>query len=283
MATLIDGTVLATIDTATINAQFFSNASFVDDTHLWIASNFAWGGSLWKVPLSNFVAAQVTQVYPIGFFAPTCVSLWRDETKVYWETNVSGVHTVRSALLDGSSSTFTIERTGIVSSSNFWRPVYENGIHYFSNGLTRSVRRMIMGSGASLGVEDVLTTTNFLRGLGPCRYRSNSLLVSQSDSVGYYICDLDLRQGHLRAIAGNGSTGTIVNGPAFNTPLGDTISFLSSDEDGRVYFLSGGSLYSIIDGTLSQRGTVTSMNVMSHSLAANRIVLSAGYIHRLIA
>jgi len=84
------------------------------------------------------------------------------------------------------------------------------------------------------------------------RYDSDKFLVCATTSnTQYYICEYSKRSGLVKVLAGDGSQSAASTGSAYATPVG-TASHVDSDSDGRVYYGTSPSVYSLIDGTVAQ-------------------------------
>lgn len=277
MSTAITGTVLSTVTLNSINAQFWSRSFCTDGTFgYWIsASPFTQAGALWKCPIANWSNANVTQVYAAGFMGTDSTGCWASGGKIY-SIEATGVSRIMSANADGSSGSATVEWSSVqFASGTPVSPHVDGSDVYVSSSTHRYLARLNLATDT---IEQALPTVGFMCGVGPCRHESNSLLVGQANPGYIGIWKKDT--GHIRCIAGSGTDSTISAGSAFAVAI-DRIHFPSSDEDGRVYFLSNGRIWRLESGTVTQVGSDTGMTQMQHIFSLNRLIAGAGYEWRI--
>ncbi len=272
MSTAITGTVLSTVTLDSVNAQFWSNSFCIDSTHgYWIGANFSLAGALWKCPLANWSNANVTQVYGAGFMGTGSAGCWVSGGRLY-SIEATGTSRIVSAAVDGSSGALAVEWASTVFASGTPISLHLDGSDVYAvSGSHRYVTRLNLAADT---IEQALPTTWLMCGIGPCRHESNSLLVGQANPGYLGIWKKDT--GHIRCIAGNGTDSTISAGSAFAVPI-DKVHFPSSDEDGRVYFLSNGRIWRLESGTVTQIGSATGLTQMQHLFSLNRIIAGSGY------
>lgn len=272
MSVAITGTTVSTLSLNAIDAQLYSSNGFcTDSTHGYvIGTNFSLAGSLYKCPLSNWSAANATQVYGAGFLGTGSVGCWISGGKIY-SIEAAGSSRILSANIDGSSGSATVEWSSTTFTSSAPCSIYLDGSDVLAaSGMFRYLARLNLASDA---IERVLDFTWFCCGVGPCRFQSNSLLVGIQNPGYLGIWKKDT--GHLRLIAGNGTDSAISAGGAFSVPIAN-IHWPSSDEDGRVYFVSNSRLWRLEGGTITQVGSASGITQMQHVFASNRIIAGNG-------
>jgi hypothetical protein len=281
MSAAITGTLLSTVTLNTISAQLFSDSFCVDPSGsngFWIGkSGFARAGAVYKCPTNNWATGNVTQVYGDGFMGTGSLACWisADGLKIY-SIEAAGSSRILSANADGSSGSATVEWTATQFMSGAPASIYADSIGtYIASGTQRFVPRLNLATDT---IENALSMVWFSSGVGPCRFQANSLIVGHTNPG--YVAVWDRNTGHLRCLAGSGVDSTISAGNAFTTAI-DRIHWPSSDEDGRVYFISNTRLWSLISGTIAQVGSATGLTQMQHVFSLNRIIAGSGYDWRL--
>lgn len=272
MSIAIAGTTLGTVTLSNISAQLHAANGFcVDDTYgYFIGSNFALSGSLYRCPLDNWSTANTTQVYGAGFLGTGSAACWIQGGKIY-SIEATSTSRILSANIDGSSPSATVEWANTLFASGVPASVHIDGSDVLIASATfRYLARLTL---ATTTISHALSTTTFVCGVGPCRFEANSVLVGTDNPTYLGVWNKDT--GHIRIIAGSGTTANIAAGNAFTAPI-NRVHWPSSDEDGRVYFISNSRLWMLASGAYSQLGAATSITQMRHLFSRNRIVAGSG-------
>jgi hypothetical protein len=282
MSVAITGSTVGTVALNSVNAQLYCESACLssdESTVFWVGkSGWTQAGAVYKCPVSSFTTGSVTQVYAPGFLGTGSVAVWQVGTKIY-SLESAGSSRILSANADGSSVSATVEWSSFQFASGAPVPVHVDATNVYA-----AMAGQVYVSRWDVGTQTRVQAYNMTWlacGIGPCRFQSNSFLIGQSQPG--YVFIWDRGTGHLKSICGNGNSAALTaGGSAYEVSL-DQPYFISSDEDGRVYFNSNNRLWSIINGTVSQVGATTNAFIMMHAFGINRLISGRGHDWLLIS